>query len=265
MVIEMSIDRITGEKLKNLEGLFAGWEETMIASCPQGLMGSAWADDEDAPTSAQLVVADFCLFAGEPSEELVRNRPAEHKSDFVIMIPQTLAWGELIEQVYQQTAKRVTRYAIKKELGVFDPDKLEVLTGNIGPEYELKLIDEAIYLQILEHSWSRDMCGHFADYRQYRDRGVGVAVLHHGEVVAGASSYTIYKEGIEVEIDTREDHRRKGLATACGARLILECLKRGLYPSWDAQNTWSVALAEKLGYHYDKEYTAYEITSFGLR
>ncbi len=265
MVINMSIDRLTGEKLKNLEGLFAGWEETMIASCLQGLMGSAWADNEDAPASAQLVVADFCLFAGEPSEELVRNRPAEHKSDFVIMIPQTEAWGELIEQVYQQAARKVTRYAIKKEPGVFDPDKLEVLAGNIGPEYELKLIDEAIYLQILEHPWSRDMCGHFTDYPQYQDCGLGVVVLHQGEVVAGASSYTIYKEGIEIEVDTREDHRRKGLATACGARLILECLKRGLYPSWDAQNKWSVALAEKLGYHYDKEYTAYEITNFGLR
>ena len=68
------------------------------------------------------------------------------------------------------------------------------------------------------------------------------------------------QEGIEIEIDTREDHRRKGLAYACGAKLILECLKRGLYPSWDAQNKWSVALAEKLGYHFDHEYTAYEIT-----
>ena len=49
------------------------------------------------------------------------------------------------------------------------------------------------------------------------------------------------------ETDTREDHRRKGLAYACGAKLILECLERELYPSWDAQNMWSVALAEKLG------------------
>lgn len=260
----MGIYCITGDKLTNLETLFAGWEETMIASCLQGIMGSVWADSVDHPTSVQLVVADFCLFAGEPLEELVRNRPAEHKSDFVIMVPQTKAWGELIEKVYQQAAKKVTRYAIKKEPGVFDRDKLEVLAGSIDPEFELKIIDEEIYHQILEHSWSRDLCGHFKDYHQYQERGVGVAVLHQGVVVAGASSYTIYKEGIEIEIDTREDYRRKGLATACGARLIIECLERGLYPSWDAQNPWSVALAEKLGYHFDKEYTAYEITNFGL-
>ena len=69
-------------------------------------------------------------------------------------------------------------------------------------------------------------------------------------------------KGIEIEIDTREDHRRKGLAYACGAKLVLECLEKGLYPSWDAQNKWSVALAEKLGYHFSQEYVAYEIIGY---
>ena len=55
---------------------------------------------------------------------------------------------------------------------------------------------------------------------------------------------------------------RKGLAYACGAKLILECIKNGLYPSWDAQNKWSVALAEKLGYHFSHEYIAYEIIGY---
>ena len=41
-----------------------------------------------------------------------------------------------------------------------------------------------------------------------------------------------------------------------------EWLDHGLYPSWDAQNLWSVALAEKLGYHFEHAYTAYEITDY---
>lgn len=44
------------------------------------------------------------------------------------------------------------------------------------------------------------------------------------------------------------------------AVLILRCLDEGLYPSWDAQNMNSVHLAEKLGYEFDHEYTAYEVT-----
>ena len=52
------------------------------------------------------------------------------------------------------------------------------------------------------------------------------------------------------------------MATICSAKLILECQDRGLYPSWDAQNLWPVALTEKLGYHFDHAYTAYEITDY---
>ena len=77
--------------------------------------------------------------------------------------------------------------------------------------------------------------------------------------MSGASSYSGYQSGIEIQIDTKESYRRKGLAYICGAKLILECLERGWYPSWDAQNLCSVALAEKLGYHFDHAYPAYEI------
>lgn len=102
----------------------------------------------------------------------------------------------------------------------------------------------------------------YRDYEEFQKLGLGVAILKDGELVAGASSYSSYKEGIEIEIDTNEPYRRKGLATVCGARLILECLERNLYPSWDAQNLWSVALAKKLGYHYSHSYTAYEIRGY---
>ncbi len=102
----------------------------------------------------------------------------------------------------------------------------------------------------------------YQDYETYKALGLGVVVLKNGELVAGASSYSTYDRGSEIEIDTREDHRRKGLAYACGAKLILECQKRDLYPSWDAQNKWSVALAEKLGYLFSHEYVAYEVMGY---
>lgn len=47
------------------------------------------------------------------------------------------------------------------------------------------------------------------------------------------------------------------MATACGAKLILLCLERGLNPSWDAHDLRSVALAEKLGYRRGEPYVVY--------
>lgn len=37
------------------------------------------------------------------------------------------------------------------------------------------------------------------------------------------------------------EYRGRGLSTECGAALILKCLRRGLYPSWDAHDLRSVA------------------------
>jgi predicted GNAT family acetyltransferase len=88
-----------------------------------------------------------------------------------------------------------------------------------------------------------------------------MVILKDGKFVSGASSYTRYKEGIEIEVDTIESERRKGLATVVCSALILNCLNEGLYPSWDAHNMNSVHLAEKFGYEFDHEYIAYEVAS----
>jgi predicted GNAT family acetyltransferase len=61
---------------------------------------------------------------------------------------------------------------------------------------------------------------------------------------------------------TYKAYRKQGLAYRCASKLILECLKRGLYPSWDARTMISVALAEKLGYVYSHEYVAYEVNNY---
>ncbi len=128
--------------------------------------------------------------------------------------------------------------------------------------YKLSMIDERLYQMCKAEKWSADLVLQFPNYGNYRKLGIGAVICKDNIILSGASSYSRYKEGIEIEIDTREEYRRKGLAYVCGAKLILECLKRNLYPSWDAHNKGSVALAEKLGYHYSHTYTAIEIWGY---
>lgn len=261
----MSIFQVSNENLENIEYLFKDWNETLIYSCLQGYMGTAWVDSTIHPKSAQIVIGDFCFFAGEENETFVRNKPKEHNSDFVIMVPQHEKWAKLIENVYGKNATRVTRYATKKESDVFNMKKLKAIVDSLSEEYEIRFIDEKIFTAAREHKWSADLCSQFQSFHEYAEKGLGVAALYKGELVSGASSYTVYRDGIEIEIDTREDYRRKGLALACGAKLILECIHRNLYPSWDAHNQASLSLSEKLGYHFDKEYAAYEVNGYGIK
>lgn len=244
---------------KKVEALFYHWQETLIWSCLQGVMGQIYGDDPEQPEAAMCLLGDFCFLAGRPKRELVIQKPKEHSWDFMILVPQNEQWGKLIEECWQEKARKVTRYALKKEPQVFEREKLWKAVEALPREYELRKIGKELYTWCREHSWSRDLVSQYPSYQDYEDLGLGFMVLKDGIPAAGASSYSSYAGGIEIEIDTKEEYRRKGLAYACGARLILECLNRGLYPSWDAQNLGSLALAEKLGYHYAHDYTAYEI------
>ena len=244
---------------QNAAPLFEGWDESMIWSCIQGVMGEMYADDPLHPKSAMVWLGDFCLFAGEPSQELVRFRLAHPKREFMIMIPQTEQWGKIIEYCYGVRAKKVTRYATKKERNCFDRAALQRMASRLSEKYSLRMIDRELFGLCSQIPWCEAFVEQFDDYAMYQKRGLGVMIFSGDEPVAGASSYSAFEGGIEIEIDTKAEWRRRGLATACGAKLILECLERGWYPSWDAQNPLSLALAEKLGYHFDREYTAYEI------
>lgn len=66
-------------KLKKSETvalLFEGWEETLIYSCLQGVMGKVYADSIEMPSSAMAILGDFCFFAGKSNKELIlSNKP----------------------------------------------------------------------------------------------------------------------------------------------------------------------------------------------
>lgn len=243
-----------------LEPLFQNWPETMIWSYLQGCMGRAFTDDPLHPRSAQILIGDFCFLAGAPSQALIRHKPPEWEHNFVIMVPQNESWSQVIETVWGRRAARRERYATQKEPGAFDRDKLHALASGLHAPYVLQPLNQEIFQQTRVCGWARDLSSQFQDWENYHRRGLGMGVLLDGTLVSGASSYTVYRGGIELEIDTRPDHRRRGLALACGAGLILACLDRGLYPSWDAQNLGSLALAQRLGYQFDRAYPVYEVT-----
>lgn len=250
------------EDMYRITPIFEGWNETLIWSCLQGYMGNAWTDAIQNPKSAQIITGDFCFFAGAPNIELVKNIPQYFTSECILMIPQNEEWADLIKKVYEVKCERFMRYAIKKEPNIFDTRKLQLYIERLPAEYTIKRIDEELYNKVKQEKWSNDLCSQFPNYNDYEKYGHGFIVLHNDKIVSGASSYTVYNKGIEIEIDTKEEYRRKGLALVCASKLILECLDRDLYPSWDAANRKSVALAEKLGYHFEKEYVTYSVTDF---
>ena len=65
------------------ESIFAGWQETLIYSCLQNVMGKIYVTDTENPRSAFAFIGCFGFLAGEPDRELVLSKP----DGFVIMVP----------------------------------------------------------------------------------------------------------------------------------------------------------------------------------
>ena len=235
--------------------LFSGWQETLLYSCLEGRMGHAYAIGQPPFSAAQMIVGDFCFFAGVPNEALVRHFPAQRTAP-LLMAARTPDWEGLIEAAWPGCEK-FTRYATQKTTAGFEHEKLLAYTQTLPAGCRLVPIGEALYQAALLQPWSRDLVSQFATYADYARDGLGVMALCDGQPVSGASSYTSWSGGIEIEIDTHPDYRRRGLARACGAQLMLNCLARGGYPSWDAHDLRSLSLAKTLGYLPAEPYVTY--------
>ena len=233
---------------RKLEALFINYDMPMVHACIQGDMGriETWKEE-----SVMASIGDFCFLAGYPVLELVKRAKAP------ILVPCDKRWGEQIEAVLGERAVFFTRYATRRAPERFDRHKLYAFTRVMPKDFAIIPIDKEIYFILKEREWCQDLCGCFTSGEDFQERGLGFVATQGGLPVAGAASYAVCEGAVEIEIDTRPDFRRQGLAAACGAKLILECLERELYPGWDAHDRRSLALAQKLGYQLERSYSAY--------
>jgi len=252
------MNAVPQDKLKNIAPLFAGWDDVIILSCLQGHMGQAWADDLNAPTVAKIELLGFCYVAGDAgspqAKELLRQIAVEMELQL-----NSEAWHNLAEKAIDNRTHKFMRYKFKKDAGLFDKAKLHSFAQTLPEGYTLAPIDEAMFRHLPTFDWADCHCSQFSSYEEFQKYGVGFVVLYEGEPICAASPYAYCDGMIDVQIDTVEEHRQKGIATACCARLILECLDREIFPSWNADCGESRHLAEKLGYQLDKECACYEI------
>ncbi|WP_223702476.1 GNAT family N-acetyltransferase [Sutcliffiella deserti] len=238
--------------------MFEKIDSTIILSYLQGHMGTAWVDDPENPTVAQINVGIFVFFAGDSSsktaEELLYNLP-----DFTLAIVDSDEWKNRIETVHSDSFEKFQRYRFMKSPNYFDGKYLKNLLTTLPDGYEIKRIDKNIAELPSFHELSEDFVSQFESIEDFLNRGVGYSILKNGQVVSAATSFSIYDEGIEIEVASHPNHRRKGLASITASALILDCLDRGKYPSWDGANLESVELAKKLGYKFKESYDTYFI------
>jgi GNAT superfamily N-acetyltransferase len=179
---------------------------------------------------------------------------------FASLIPASQDWETLIKNLFPGKHAAINRYAFTSEK--LDKGHLYQLSTGLSGEYRIVPLDINLTrrLKAERSEFSSDHLLNYASPEDFIRRGFGYCVLEGEHMVSAATTFVTCQAGIEIQINTRETHRRKGLATALAAELLLYCLSNGLDPNWDAANENSVGLAKKLGYTPQGSYTMYLFT-----
>ncbi|KAK7195300.1 GNAT acetyltransferase [Novymonas esmeraldas] len=206
-----------------------------------------------ASFSARLTLGVFTFLAGAADPALLSSAATP------IVVALEPEWTALLAAQPPPARRPYIRCPMLATRASFDAVRLQRYVAACPDAYTVVAITEALAERTRAQEWSSDLCGNFHDAADFVTRGFGFVAVERdtGDIAAGAASFAVCDAGIEVEVDTAERHQRRGLALACSARLLLECLHRNLHPSWDAHVPHSVHLAEKLGYTRGVPYTAY--------
>lgn len=91
---------------------YKDWDESMIWSYFQKVMGEAYAEREQNPKSAIIYVNCLAFAAGEPNALLVQDWYDNLVNEFAIIVSRDESWNEIFEKVGKEKCRCVERYAI---------------------------------------------------------------------------------------------------------------------------------------------------------
>ncbi len=250
------------EKRQSIRRLCEGSRDVLLRGAAEGTIGRVFVPKLDNSSYCLVVVGDFAYLIGIPPKgegALDLKGQIFETAETAFLYPQNELWADWLEDQFPAQIRSHSRYALRKDEHHFDIPQLKENIKSVPKGIRIRRFDERLYHLALKEEWSRDLCSNFDTPEHFMRYGFGYAALNGREMVSGCSCYGVSEGMMEIEVDTRKDFRRKGLALACASAFLLESLEKGITPNWDAVNLQSVGLAEKLGYIFEREYQVYRI------
>ena len=176
------------------------------------------------------------------------------------LVPSDGRWNRWIEDAFPGRFRTVTRFRLAGDETTFDEARLKAAVAAFPEGFVLQPFTEELMRQAEGEEWSSDFQLGLSDPDRAIREGTCFAALQDGMIVSGCTGCILSPELMEVEIITRKGYRKRGMATASAASVLLSCLEKGIRPEWDASSRFTVMLAEKQGFHCVREYQVYEIS-----
>ncbi len=142
--------------------------------------------------------------------------------------------------------------------------KIEELRKNIQPLPDSLIIVPINESHLKEGMIKEQITDKFFNYRDFMTYGFGFALLNQKGVIHGfaLTNYPVLDQD-EIEVSYRvgyddfQTYRRRGIGTTLVCTFLVEAIKRGYKPLWDAANEISCHIAKKLGYVEKKKWTMF--------
>ena len=206
--------------------------------------------------TVRLDSGSFTIIAGDSSlievDKLFDIRP------IYVITPQNLEWDNVIKKKYKNLL--VPLKFVEFHYKNTNTKKLQSLINIIPDSYHIKEFDCTLSKKAEIDLENEYLFENFNSLSDFIDKGLGFCTVHNGLVVSAATSMAKSSKAIDIEIQTHKDYRKRGLASAVGAKLVLSCIEKGVKPMWLAANVASEKLAEKIGYTKTGEYISYSVS-----
>ena len=215
-------------------------------------MGSAYVDSLDSPSAFMIEQGGFfSYFAGDLQSENGQAFLKAVQRGRILMSGEK-GWGGEVSAVYGDGVMLIQRTHYSAES--LSREQLEQLAESNPHMPNIRQFDLALAQQANEPYLEIQA---FESVEDFLVRGIGFCLLRDSDIIGSAYSSLVSARAIEVSIFVDFDYHRQGIATALGCALLDWCLAHHIEPHWDAANSESGRLAEKLGYTNPQPYTAY--------
>jgi hypothetical protein len=222
--------------------------------------GTLDANSLNPPTVARLHLAILNIVAGDSSSPDAKEIIRKIEPMQLVFRPDP-SWTRVIKEEWGEQLGAQQRIMLSPES--LDLEHLRNLKSQVPKGYRLEKMDLET-IRRLDKRESIHIPMFFGSSEEFYKMGLAYCIKFEGKIVSMASTFTPFTDMFEVQVDTFDaSQRRKGLATAVSAALMIHALEHNIIPYWDAENEASLHLALKLGYVRPDYWKAYYLKSSG--
>lgn len=251
-----TIVRLNNSEFNKIKHLFRnipyGWEVIFNASRDYGFI---LADEAEQPNTALAFMGGCIIYGGDAchnsARELIRTMEVQP-----VILSYSEAWVDLLKEEYGEKVKTETRYYLP--FTSIDREGLFSIDLSLSNGYSLKRVNEQIAGKLKDEIAEEYQIFHYSSLKDFAETGCGFCITRGGEICSNAAAFLRSGSNIQIQVNTKQQYRRQGMALKASAALLRYCAENGITADWDASNTNSRALAYKLGY---KECVPYSVLS----